>query len=345
MTLVGLNRAFVSQGLKILQKRQNLGIRVLSEIANVSEKISTYHLGFLLGPRINAGGRVGQANLGSRLLISNCEIEAKEIATKLNLYNEERQQIERQVLEEAKALVESQKLFERSVILVANDNWHVGVIGIVASRLKEYYQKPALVVAYMKDKNSRNEGKDEGKGSGRSVAGVHLGDAILKALQKGMLVKGGGHSQACGFTVFREKLSAFYDFLDDLLSPCMKDRTSKLNIDGVLTLNSLTLPFFESLQLCEPFGNGNPTPRFLFEKLKVVRIIPFGQDHLNIFVQDKFNNSGKITLFRSAQSAFTPFFKFSFKDNQLIDVVGQIKLNPFDGKFQIFPEDVRNTLN
>ncbi|MEL0144869.1 MAG: single-stranded-DNA-specific exonuclease RecJ, partial [Alphaproteobacteria bacterium] len=203
--LTGLNRAFVSQGLKVMGKRRNPGLVALSDVARVESKLTEYHAGFLLGPRVNAGGRVGEAGLGARLLMTTDSGEALELAQKLDVWNAERREIEAHVLDEAIAQVEDADL-SAAMLVAAGEGWHPGVIGIVAGRLKERFNRPAFVIGF--------EGS-EGKGSGRAVEGVDLGSAVIAARQAGLLINGGGHKMAAGLTVAREKLGALRDFLEE----------------------------------------------------------------------------------------------------------------------------------
>ncbi|MEX2248435.1 MAG: single-stranded-DNA-specific exonuclease RecJ, partial [Parvibaculum sp.] len=208
--LTGLNRAFVAQGLRVMARRRNVGLAALADVARMNGAPSTYHLGFLLGPRVNAGGRVGRADLGARLLVTEDEEEARALAEELNVMNAERQAIEAQVLEEALAQVEARLSASRvntppPLILAQARGWHPGVIGIVASRLKDKYDRPTFVLAF--------DAKGEGKGSGRSIAGVDLGRAVTAALEAGLLVNGGGHAMAAGITLGENKLEAFEAFL------------------------------------------------------------------------------------------------------------------------------------
>lgn len=334
MPLTGLNRAFVTQGLKVMHQGVNLGMTVLSEVAELNERAKAHHFGFLLGPRINAGGRVGEATLGSHLLYTESLFEAKTIALKLNNYNKERQQIEKDVLESARRKVEEEKLYDKALIMVGGDDWHPGVIGIVASRLKDLYQKPVCVVGYI---------GDEGKGSGRSVPGLHLGDAMHKAVREGFLAKGGGHSMAAGFTVMRSYFAPFYMYLDELFSPLMKARESILKVDGALSLTSVTTYLIDELETLEPYGVGNPTPRFMFEGLYIKKLTIVGGDHLSCIMEDRYQSSLKMMLFRSGQSAIAPLLMEASRAKVKIDIVGTLKKNTWQGRTecQVFIEDGR----
>jgi len=252
--LVGVNRALVTQGLKVMAKRANVGLSALSDVAGIKERPDAYHLGYLLGPRVNAGGRVGRSELGSRLLSTKDPLEAADIARQLDGYNKERQEIEAAVLLEAIEQVEGRADDGLPLVLAAGENWHPGVIGIVAGRLKERYGRPACVVAL--------DG-DEGKGSGRSVTGLDLGCAVIAARQQGLLKAGGGHAMAAGFTVARDRLDEFKAFLAERLSAQLSgELVPVLELDGAIDAAGASLALVETLKQLGPFGAGNPEPRF-----------------------------------------------------------------------------------
>jgi single-stranded-DNA-specific exonuclease len=324
MPLTGLNRALVSQGLKVFQKRQNLGLTALSDIAAITEKISTYHLGFALGPRINAGGRVGKADLGSRLLTTKNPAEAQQISRALDFYNKDRQEIEKAVLDEAIGIVESEKLYENPIIMVGAENWHPGVIGIVSGRIKEKYQKPAIVVSF--DSNG------EGKGSGRSVSGVELGAAMHVAVHDGLLLKGGGHAMAAGLSVAREKYEEFYQFLNNKFKTVMDAYIPTIYIDGSLPLAAVTTDFAKSLDILEPFGNGNPSPKFSVNNVKVVSTTTMGADHLRVTLQDNNFKKMQVVAFRCIG---TPIGDALSDINTMVSITGSIKHNVWNGREQV----------
>src|SRR5438874_2556778 len=226
--LAGVNRALVAQGIKVARRRDNPGLAALAAVAGIGEPIDAYHLGFVLGPRVNAGGRVGAADLGARLLATDDPAVAAELAASLDAYNRERRDIEARTLEAAIALVEGSPQ-SPVLVFVAAENWHPGVIGIVAARLKERYERPACVVALA---------DGIGRGSGRSVAGLPLGPAVIAARQAGLLINGGGHAMAAGFTVAAEKLAALESFLVDRLGDGMESErlVPELRIDGTLSV-------------------------------------------------------------------------------------------------------------
>lgn len=273
--LTGLNRALVAQGFKVLRGLANPGLRALAAVAGINQPLQLEDLSFALGPRINAGGRVGAADLGARLLASDDAEEAPELARRLNAFNRERQQIEQQVTREAlvKAAAEGADL--GPLLLVAGEGWHPGVIGIVASRLVEQRRKPALVLAV--------DG-ERAVGSGRSVPGVDLGAAVCEADAAGLLLKGGGHAMACGVTVATARLPDLARFLAAALSRldagCSAIPT--LLLEGSLSLGGVTAHFAEALNALGPFGAGNPEPRFVVSAAPVRRVVPVGSQHLRV---------------------------------------------------------------
>lgn len=277
--LQGLNRVFVRQGLKVLAQRGNVGLRALADVAGLDETPAAYHLGFLLGPRVNAGGRVGRSDLGARLLTTEDESEAQHLAQELDAFNTDRRAIEAQVQEEALAQVETRLLKQRAnqvppLIIASGEGWHPGVIGIVASRLKELYERPAFVIAI--------DSKGEGKGSGRSINGVDLGRAVTAALESGLLLNGGGHSMAAGLTLQADKLAAFEEFVSKRIAADVEaageDRAYK--VDGVLSPGGATRDLLALVEQAGPFGAGNPEPRFALPQVRIVNASRVGADHV-----------------------------------------------------------------
>ncbi len=276
--LTGVNRALVAQGLKVMRRRGNIGLAALGDAAGIGERLDAYHAGFILGPRVNAGGRVGESDLGARLLSTEDPAEARDLAAHLHALNAERREIEARVLTQAIDQVERDGT--GALIFVAGKDWHPGVIGIVASRLKERYNRPACVIALS------DEGV--GRGSGRSVAGLALGPMVIAAHQAGLLVNGGGHAMAAGFTVTAEKLVAFRDFLSTRVAEVLgeSEPVPELNIDGALAVGAATPDLAELIDRIGPFGAGNSEPRFVFPNLRVVRADIVGGEHLRCIFGD-----------------------------------------------------------
>lgn len=275
--LTGVNRALVRQGLSVMAQRGNPGLAALCDIARLDDRPEAWHLGFMLGPRVNAGGRVGEAGLGVRLLTSEDRDEAAGIVTRLDRYNEERREIEAGVLDAAMRQAERQAESDVPLILAAGEGWHPGVIGIVAGRIKEAFSRPACVV-------SLDGGI--GKGSGRSVRGVALGPAVIAAHQAGLLVNGGGHAMAAGFTVAEERLAAFRDFLAEHIAAQLGGTAlaPDIGIDGVLTPEGATVELIDLLDAAGPYGAGNPRPRFVLPGVVPVRADVVGTDHVRCFL-------------------------------------------------------------
>ena len=272
--LTGLNRAFTVRGLAVMSRRANPGLAALADVAALGEAPRTTHLGYALGPRVNAGGRVGRADLGARLLTTADGGEARALAETLDHLNAERRAIEAMVHEAALAQIEDRHGGEPpSAIVLARAGWHPGVVGIVASRLAERYRRPAVVI-----------GLDAGigKGSGRSVAGINLGAAITAARQSGLLINGGGHPMAAGLTVAEENIEALEGFLVDRLARAATEpgAAPPLELDGALAAGAATPELVDLLERAGPYGAGNPEPRFAVAKARIVRSDIVGTAHV-----------------------------------------------------------------
>src|SRR5215472_9337140 len=276
--LIGVNRALVAQGIKVARRNHNGGFAALAAVAGLGEPLDAYHLGFVLGPRVNAGGRVGAADLGARLLATDDAALAAELAARLDGHNRERRDIEARTLEGAIAAVESAP---QSPVLVfaAAEGWHPGVIGIVAARLKERYERPACVVALA---------DGIGKGSGRSVAGLPLGPAVIAARQAGLLINGGGHAMAAGFTVAAEKLDALRSFLIERLGDGLDHErlVPELRLDAALSVAAAQGELIDHITKLAPFGAANPEPRFVLPGVRIVHAEPVGSGHLRCTLAD-----------------------------------------------------------
>jgi len=292
--LTGLNRAFVTQGLKIAAKRGNSGIAALADIAGLETRPTAYHLGFLLGPRVNAGGRVGESDLGARLLATEDVLEANKLAAHLDTLNVERKRIEAVVLDEAVAKIDCRDE-ANAIVFVCGEGWHPGVIGIVASRLKERYNRPAFVVAV-------NDGV--ATGSGRSVPGIDLGSAVLTARQAGLVRTGGGHAMAAGFSTEAGGLDALRAFLDArMCAAAGAGFVASLGFDGALTPAAVTPEFVHLLERLGPFGPGNAEPRFAFANTRIAFSEIVGDSHIRCVITDAVG-AGRIKgiAFRSTET-------------------------------------------
>ena len=293
--LTGLNRAFVVKGLALMKARGRVGLRALADIAGLNGPPRAYHLGFLLGPRINAGGRIGDAALGARLMLMRDDIEAAAVAMELNQLNGERQVLEKQMVEEA--LGEAYKSLgaaeEGACVLVCGEDWQPGIVGLVASRLKEHFGRPAFAIALS---------GAMGTGSARSIPGVDLGKIVRAAVDKGLLVKGGGHAMAAGVTILATKLDAFRAWLEQAMAEQVAQarKNSGLAVDGLLTASACAPALVEEIEKAGPFGSGNPEPVFVLPEHRIIDVTPFGDDHLRLRVQSGDGAKLEIAAFRVA---------------------------------------------
>ncbi|RFB80966.1 single-stranded-DNA-specific exonuclease RecJ [Methylovirgula sp. 4M-Z18] len=271
--LIGLNRAFVTRGLQVMKARGRIGLTALMDAAGAHGPARPYHLGFLVGPRINAGGRIGDAALGARLLMTDDPVEAGRVAAELDRLNRERQAIEVATLEEADAM--ASQCGDEAVLMVGSDAWHPGVVGLVASRLKDRYRRPAFAISFT---------GDIGTGSGRSIAGVDLGRAVRAAVETGLLVKGGGHAMAAGLTVERGKLESLRAYLSEALGADVTRARAEeaLRIDGMLTATAAQAALVKDVERAGPFGTGNSEPIFAFADQRMIDVGEVGQGHIRV---------------------------------------------------------------
>jgi single-stranded-DNA-specific exonuclease len=290
-----LNRAFVTQGLKVMAARQNVGMAALIEASRLTKAPACRDLGFALGPRINAGGRVGKSDLGVRLLTSTDPQEAREIAGELDRLNEERRAIEMLVCDQA--TLQASRLDGQPVLTVMSPGWHQGVVGIVAGRLKEQFGRPAIVIAECED--------GTGKGSGRSISGVDLGAAVLAAKDSGLLIAGGGHAMAAGLTLPPGGLAAFRDFINERLAPDVErsrgDRA--LLLDALLAPGGVAAGLCDALDAAGPYGAGWPSPHVAAGPVRLVKTGIVGDGHVRGFASGDDGKSFKWIAFRSADTA------------------------------------------
>jgi single-stranded-DNA-specific exonuclease len=296
--LTGLNRAFVVKGLAIMRTRSRLGLAALMDAARLSGPPQAWHLGFLLGPRINAGGRIGDAALGARLLLTADPAEAQKIAADLDRLNTERRAIELATVEaaEAEADMALGQSGQGAAVVVAGEDWSPGIVGLVASRLKEKFGRPAFAIAFA--------GKT-GTGSGRSIGGVDLGQAVRAAVEAGILAKGGGHAMAAGVTISREKLGDFRAFLEERLASFVTASRAKdaLYVDGALTAGGATRELVAGLAAAGPYGAGCPEPVFVLPRHRIVSAQPVGEDHLRITAAAGDGSKIEAMAFRARSSA------------------------------------------
>jgi single-stranded-DNA-specific exonuclease len=351
MPLTGLNRALVLQGLKIFKKRGNIGLRILSDNAGISEEINSYHLGFVLGPRINAGGRVGKSDLGATILSTNCEQIATEIAANLEIFNQQRKEIESEVLENAIAQVErNDRGFGKSnqIIFAIGNNWHAGVIGIVASRLKDLYNKPVAVISMSDDPKKGLIGK----ASCRSIYGVDFGAAILNARLKGLLLEGGGHAMAAGFSVEEKLISDLHNYFVENLGQKIAENSQNKIVEflDILDLENINLDLINEISKIEPFGVGNQRPRFIIRNLYKIKANIVGKNHISCIFAGKnaigFIGNLKAIAFGSKAniSGNNPLTDILLNSNSNgpFNIVGYLSINNWMGSqnVQLIIEDV-----
>ena len=320
----GLNRAFVAQGLKVMGKRANIGMAALIDASRLKAAPKCSDCGFALGPRINAGGRVGEATLGVRLLTTEDPEEARAIAEQLSHLNEDRRAIEAAVQEEAEAQLDAQH--NRSVICVAAKGWHPGVIGIVAGRIKEKTGKPSLAIAL-------DAQTGQGKGSGRSIAGVDLGAAIIAAREAGLLVAGGGHAMAAGLTVDPGRLDEFSAWLDEKLAATVARASAEqtMLLDLSVAPGGLTPELVETLEGAGPYGVGWPGPRVAVGPVNVVKADIVGNDHLRVIAAGQDGRSLKAIAFRAASSEMGQSILHGSKGRRLW-LAGRAKIDDWDAR-------------
>ena len=319
--LTGVNRAFVRQGLKVMARRERPGLRALADIARMDQAPTSYALGFLLGPRVNAGGRIGQADLGARLLATDNPAEAAAIAARLDQLNTDRREIEARVREEALAQAEARGS-DGPLVWAAADGWHPGVVGIVAARLKEATHRPAVVIGF--------DG-DIGKGSARSIPGIDLGAAVQRLAAEGLVVRGGGHKMAAGLTVTRSQLGPAMDRLADLLARqgSGSEGPAHLRIDSLLMTSAATLALVEQIEAAGPFGAAAPAPRFAFAGT-AVSARRIGDSHLKLTLTDGSGPALEAIAFGAFDGPLGPALESS--GHKRFHLAGRLELNHWNGR-------------
>jgi len=327
--LKGLNRAFVAKGLLAMRRRERIGLTALMDVGRLSGPPESWHLGFLLGPRINAGGRIGRADLGVNLLLEQDSIEATRMAEELDRLNRERQAIEQATLGHAEAEAMAALGLEEkgAVVVTASEGWHPGIVGLVAARLKERFGRPAFAIAL--------EPGDSGTGSGRSIAGVDLGRAVRQAVAEGLLVKGGGHAMAAGVTLRRSALAPFRAFLEDKLSHDVEvaRRDNALLIDAAMTANAATSEFHAAIASAGPFGAGNPEPIVALPSHTIVFVEQVGQAHVRVRFKSGEGATINAIAFRAAgQNLGDALLK---NRGQKVHVAGTLALDRWQGRERV----------
>lgn len=324
--LTGLNRALVKRGLEMMHMRRNVGLRALSDAAGMTAAPTAFHLGFVLGPRLNAGGRIGRSDLAARLLTCVDDTLAGEIAGRLNDLNAERQLMQQELQEEA--LAQAEAMFETrpeaAVVVVQGEGWHKGLVGLVAAKLTERFTRPSLVIAWDKD--------GLGSGSARSIQGVDLGAAIRAAHSEGLLERGGGHAMAAGFTLRRDMAETFCDYMDDILGDAVARAASapELRFDAALMASSATLELLDELEKAGPFGAGNPQPRFAFasHRCRYPKIV--GDKHVRCTLAASDGSKLSAIAFNSAGTELGDMLLSS--DGALLHFSGHLRRSDWGGR-------------
>ena len=322
--LIGLNRAIVKQGLKVLRSKKNLGLKTLLDICKIDSNPSVYHLGYMIGPRINAGGRVGKCSHGAKLLLNNDPKNAFKLASELDQFNKERQMLEKNLLE--KILKEAKDKLNDPVLIISGSNWHEGVIGIVASRLKDKFNKPVIIISIE---------KKIGKASARSIVGFDIGSAIIAATQEKILLKGGGHKMAGGFSINIENIKKFKDFMFRKYKNINEDLTSEkpLLLDSAISASAINLDFYNQVNLLAPFGSGNPEPKFLIEDLKTINGKIVGEKHIKSVLLGMNGISIKTIAFNAIENDLSGYLLK--KNNKPFNIAGKLSLNEWKGQSNV----------
>ena len=322
--LIGLNRAIVKQGLKILKFSKNLGLKTLLNICKIETNPSTYHLGFMLGPRINAGGRVGKCSHGANLLLDNNPKNAFKLALELDQYNKERQMLEKELLQ--KILNETKNYSNDPVLVLSGSNWHEGIIGIVAARLKDKFNKPVIIISI---------NNNIGKASARSIVGFDIGSIIIAASQEKILLKGGGHKMAGGFTIKVENIAKFKDFIFRKFMNINEDLISEkpLYLDSIIAPSALNLDFYNRIDLLSPFGSGNPEPRFIIENLKTINGKIVGEKHIKSVLIGPDGSTIKTIAFNAIANDLGAYLLK--KNIKPFNIAGKLSLNEWKGQSNV----------
>ncbi len=337
--LTGFNRALATQGLKVMSQRKNPGIRALMEVAGNSDAaslMSTFHSGFVIGPRINAGGRIGRADLGVQLLSTDDADLAQSLAKELDELNRTRRDVEAAVLDEAVAIAEAQGLWpsDDPVIVVAKDDWHPGVIGIVAGRLRERWRKAVIVIGI-------DPVSGMGKGSGRSQAGINLGAAVGAAYESGLLLSGGGHAMAAGLSIERERIGELRRSINDYVQAhvATEDQVETVEVDAILTLKAASRTFFDRLDLLAPYGQGNPEPLLAFAGVRVGFAQVMKGGHVRCELVDGSGHKLKGIAWRAEETAIGDAM---LRPAGLVHVLGRLKADDYMGRrgVQLEIEDI-----
>ncbi|MDQ0998814.1 single-stranded-DNA-specific exonuclease [Phyllobacterium ifriqiyense] len=320
-----LNRAFVVKGLLVARTQQNVGLAALARVSRIGEPLNAFHFAYLIGPRINAGGRIGDAGLGARLLTLDDPDEAMRIAQELDRLNQERQAMETIMLEqaEAEAMAELSSSSGPAILITANDDWHPGIVGLIAARLKERARRPAFAIAF--------NANGTGSGSGRSINGFDLGKLVRGAVEQGLLVKGGGHAMAAGITVERGKMGALRAFFEEQSAEMVGQLrgNASLAIDGALSAAGATVPLYETMEKAGPFGSGHPQPVLVLPHHRLIDARSVGINHIKVTLAGADGKRINAIAFRAVGSDLGDFL---FRQlGQSVHVAGNLALNHWNG--------------
>lgn len=326
MPLTGLNRALVTQGLKILGKRERIGLAALLEISGVQKAPDAFSCGFALGPRINAGGRISESDLGLKLLTCQNPVEAHQLAERLDTINKQRQTVEQGMLQQATDLALEQHNKGLPVIMLHHTDWHPGIVGIVAGRIKEQINRPTLIGAELGDGMI--------KGSGRSIIGLDLGAAIIAAKQAGLLVHGGGHAMAAGYGYHKDQAEVLHQFLNEYLSKAAEaPSVVDLEIEGVTTVAGASIELAKQIERLTPFGNGNDEPLIVLSHAHILRSDRIGKDSntLRLTLQGENGASIKALMFKADQNPITPYLE-DYNNRRPMHIAGWLRINSWNGR-------------
>ncbi len=319
--LIGLNRAFVKQGLKVVNQRKNLGLKTLIDVCKINNQASTYHLGYIIGPRINAGGRVGKCSHGAQLLINKSPKESFKLANELEYFNSERKKIEDKLLNIVLNTID--KDINDPVLILQGNDWHEGIIGIIASRIKDRFNKPTIIISF---------NNSIGKASARSIVGFDIGSVLLSAVQDKILIKGGGHKMAGGFSIHEKNIEKFKEFVFKRFYASIKNNNNKniYYLDGMISSSALNYEFFKKIEVLSPFGSGNPEPKFLLESVRTIKSQIVGDKHIKSILSSKDGSTIKTISFNSRETDLGQFLLNNKRNT--FNIAGKLSLNEWKGE-------------
>ncbi len=322
--LVGLNRAIVKQGLKVIKSRKNLGLKTLLDICKIESNPSIYHIGYLIGPRINAGGRVGKCSHGANLLLNKDPKNSFHLASELDQFNKERQLLEKDLLQ--KIFNETNNHIDDPVLILSGSNWHEGIIGIVAARLKDKFNKPVIIISL--------DG-DLGKASARSIVGFDIGAVIIAAVQENILLKGGGHKMAGGFSIEVGNIEKLKNFVFKKFKNINIDLTTDrpLLLDSVISPSAVNLDFYNKVAILSPFGSGNPEPKFIINDVKTIHGKIVGEKHIKSILKGSDGSTIKCIAFNAVENDIGAYL--TKKNNKSFNIAGKLSLNEWKGQSNV----------